>query len=153
MSGGLEGSLKSMQSTANSGSSFRQKFLNRRLKKDSTREDTRFESKVNLQESKRNLESQRAPFTTLDFRKTINQDLASLTVRHKRITSATTSKEPRSPISVKGPRRNGPDLENIRTSVGLSDQRLSPLDYETIIRKNSKNSQQVNKIIKELRKK
>jgi hypothetical protein len=51
MSGGLDGSLKSMQSTANSGSSFRQKFLNRRLKKDqlsSTREDTKI-SKGNLE--------------------------------------------------------------------------------------------------------
>jgi hypothetical protein len=74
-------------------------------------------------------------------------------VRHKRITSATTSKEPRSPISVKGPRRNGPDLQHIRTSVNMSDERLSPLDYQTIIRKNSKNSTQVNNIIKELRKK
>ena len=89
----------------------------------------------------------------MDFRKQINTDLANLTGRHNRITSSTTTKEPRSPISIKGPRRNGPDLENIRKSVITTDERLSPLDYKNIIRNNSKKHQKVNSLIKELKKK
>jgi hypothetical protein len=88
MSSGLEKntSLKSVKSTTNSGSSFHQKFLNRRMNKlkkskdqlSSTRvfsndEDDTKRTLINdtvFEQSK--IESQRAPFTTLDFRKTIN---------------------------------------------------------------------------------
>lgn len=107
-------------------------------------------------DTKRNttiLESQNHPFTTLDFRKTLNQDLNSLSQRHKkaRVLSAGTQKNetPKSPISIKAPRRNGPDIENLSKTVINSDQRLSsPLDYEELIRKNTR-KYQINTLIKE----